>query len=113
MVVTAIGATPVIDYLGSTPPALYDGNIITNEVMQSSTENVYAAGDISAVKDMLTGELTKSCTWPDATKQGMLAGTNMAGEYKPYEGVTIVLSSHFFDVQFCKLWSNRFSSTRS
>ena len=40
---------------------------------------VYAAGDVAMTIDSITSEWVNNATWPSATRQGIIAGTNMAG----------------------------------
>lgn len=68
--------------------------------MQTSQAHIFAAGDVCVVKDLLTGALVPSRTWPDAMFQGMMAAHAMAGDPRPYPGMSVVISSHFFDIKF-------------
>ena len=40
---------------------------------------IYAAGDVGETLDSITGEKVNNATWPVASRQGTIAGTNMAG----------------------------------
>ncbi len=71
--------------------------IIVDEAMQTSVPAIYAAGDTIAVKNLLTGHIQASCTWPDAMLQGMHAAYAMAGQPRAYAGASIIVSSAFFD----------------
>ncbi len=76
------------------------GQVITNEYLQTNIPSIWAGGDIALIKNQLTNELVSSCTWPDAVAQGMVAGSCMAGEFKPYPGAIIITNSHFFGMEF-------------
>jgi NAD(P)H-nitrite reductase large subunit len=47
--------------------------------METNIPGVYAAGDVAVTVDSITGEKTNNATWPAASRQGRVAGTNMAG----------------------------------
>ncbi len=79
---------------------LIDDSVWVDQYMQTSDEHIYAAGDLVVVKDQLTGQLVRSCTWPDAMHQGLIAAHAMTDNPKPYPGVMIVTSSAFFGVKF-------------
>lgn len=100
MVISALGARPVIGFAHEAGVALEKGGIAVNKYMQTNLPDVYAGGDVAVVADQLNGGMVKSCTWPDAMMHGMLAARAMAGQPKAYPGVTMVLSSVFFDTKF-------------
>lgn len=62
-----------------------DRGVIVNSRMETSLENIYAAGDIAQF------EQTNFCIWPEAQEQGRVAGANMAGVSEEFK--TIVPSN--------------------
>ena len=60
--------------------------IPVDDRMQTSLPGIYAAGDVAEVKDILTGEKTVHALWPNAMQQGYVAGVNMAGGERRYDG---------------------------
>lgn len=100
MVICALGARPNLALAESASLEIEQYAIVTNEWMQTSNADIYAAGDVALVTNVLTGEKMRSCTWPDALVQGMRAGTNMVEHTKPYAGVTLITASHFFGLSF-------------
>ena len=54
-----------------------------NERLQTSRSDVYAAGDVAEFRGIPYG------IWPAAMEQGKIAGTNMAGGDRVYEGTTM------------------------
>jgi len=98
MFICAIGARPNSQVAAQAGIELYGNGIKTNDFMQTNYPDIYAAGDVAAVKDQLTGGLIQSCMWADAMLQGMTAAYGMAGEQKIYPGVVIISSSEFFGV---------------
>jgi NAD(P)H-nitrite reductase large subunit len=54
--------------------------------MQTSIDNIYAAGDVAKTRDMLSGQQKNIAIWPLAVRQGRIAGLNMAGRRTLYGG---------------------------
>lgn len=100
MVICAIGLQPNLALAEQAGIATQQLGIITDEFMRTSHEDIYAAGDIALVKDILTDNLIPNRTWPEAMLQGMIAAYAMAGQQKPYPGSASVVSSAFFGVKF-------------
>lgn len=53
--------------------------IRVNAAMQTSASNVYAAGDVTQSRHLLSGKSDMFSNWPSACTQGKIAGSNMAG----------------------------------
>jgi nitrite reductase (NADH) large subunit len=100
LVVCAAGANVNSEIARDAKLVMRGDFINVNEQMQTSDPNIFAGGDCVVVKDLLSGEMVPSCTWPDAMLQGVIAAHNMAGRHKLYPGALIVTSSSFFGVQF-------------
>lgn len=100
MVVVAVGVRPNSWLALRAGITLHNEGILVNDYMQTSCADIYAAGDVIMVNDMATGKLVNSCTWPDASLQGLVAAYNMAGKSKKYPGATLVTSSSFFGIKF-------------
>jgi len=79
-IVFATGVRPNIKFVANTPIQTARG-IIVNEFMQTSVEDVYAAGDVAEYKGQVYG------IWPVAKEQGATAGLNMAGIKTSYSEV--------------------------
>jgi nitrite reductase (NADH) large subunit len=60
-----------------------DKGIKVDERLQASRDGIYAAGDVAEFKGMPYG------IWPAAMEQGEIAGINMAGGDRIYEGTTM------------------------
>ena len=52
--------------------------------MQTSHEDIFAAGDVAQVLDPLTGRYNLDSLWTPARQQGHIAGLNMAGTQSTY-----------------------------
>lgn len=100
MVIVAAGLAPNIELAKQSGIALGACGIATNEYMQTSIADIYAAGDIAMVKDQLTGNVVPSRMWPDAMLQGLVAASSMAGQPRVYPGIASVISSSFFGIKF-------------
>ncbi|GAA4060833.1 CoA-disulfide reductase [Amphibacillus indicireducens] len=98
LVLLAIGVKPNTEFLESTGIHLLDnGAILVNDYMQTSIENVYAAGDcasqyhrVKQINDFIPLGTT-------ANKQGRIAGMNMAGGAHTFNGIVGTTIVKFFD----------------
>ncbi len=81
ILVAAVGVRPntaLLDAaLGTTR-----GGIPVNERMETPLPHVYAAGDAVSTLDSLTAAPFNNAVWPAATRQGAVAGANMAGGHR-------------------------------
>ncbi len=58
--------------------------ISVNEYMQTSSNDVFAAGDVAQVYDPVLGRAILDSLWDPARRQGYVAGLNMAGKPAAY-----------------------------
>jgi NAD(P)H-nitrite reductase large subunit len=79
----AVGIRPRID-LAQTSGILVDRGILVNEYMQSSAQDIFAAGDVAQVFDPFLNKHVIDSLWGPAREQGFTAGLNMVGISKPY-----------------------------
>jgi len=73
-----------------------DYGVLVDKYLETSVENVYAAGDVAQAMDIVRGEPWINSLWPCAVEQGRVAALNMAGERLPYKGSTRMNSVQFF-----------------
>lgn len=85
MVVFCKGVSPNIDLAKEAGIAVRRG-VIVDDRMCTSIPNIFAAGDVAEVRDLLTGEKTVHALWPNAMQEGIVAGVNMAGGDRLYDG---------------------------
>jgi len=78
MVIQSAGVKPNIAFLDGSGIALEMG-IPVNALMETNIPGVYAAGDVAVTVDSISGQKINNATWPAASRQGTVAGTNMAG----------------------------------
>ncbi len=78
MVIIGKGVIPNIELARNTEISINKGIIVDNR-MQTSLENVFAAGDVAEGEDEITGKRDVIATWFNACAQGEIAGINMTG----------------------------------
>nr|ACD45063.1 NADH oxidase [synthetic construct] len=78
------------------------GAIWTNDKMQTSVENVYAAGDVAETKRMITGRRVWMPLAPAGNKMGYVAGSNIAGKEVHFPGVLGTSITKFLDLEIGK-----------
>lgn len=83
--IIAVGVRPRIDWLQNSGLALGRG-VLVNEYQETSCEGIFAAGDMAETRHLITGERTVVAIWPEAVRQGKIAGRNMVGQRIPYPG---------------------------
>jgi NAD(P)H-nitrite reductase large subunit len=74
-----------------------DNGVVVDEYMQTSAEDVYAAGDITQFHDTILGERAQNGAWGSAREQGSVAGKNMVAddEAEEFRWVSTYSISHF------------------
>jgi nitrite reductase (NADH) large subunit len=77
-VVQGVGVRPNIQWLTGSGIHL-KGGIPVNSQTETNLAGIYAAGDVAITADSISSEWVNNATWPSATRQGIVAGTNMAG----------------------------------
>ena len=78
LVVCATGVAPNVDFLDGSGIDI-DNGILVNEFLQTSVQDIYAAGDVAAGIDFSTGKHEIHAIQPTASEHGRLAARNMAG----------------------------------
>ena len=63
------------------------GAIRVNEYLQTNTPNIYAAGDCAETRNIVTGQPVYVPLALKANKEGMVAGSNIAGGQEAFPGV--------------------------
>jgi CoA-disulfide reductase len=87
MLIMAAGVRPESDLAKSAGLNVNErGSIIVNEHMQTSDENIYAAGDAVEVTDFVTGQKSFIPLAGPANKQGRIAADHICGLESKYEG---------------------------
>ncbi len=76
LVISATGVKPNIEFL-SESGVHTDQGIVVNDYLQTTDEDIYAAGDVCQGKDFNTGEYTVQAIQPTAVEHAKVAATNM------------------------------------
>ncbi len=85
LVIFAIGVRPSVDVVRGTDIEV-DRGILVDERMRTSADGIYAAGDV-AQADLLLGDGKLPIpVFPNAARQGRIAGVNMAGGEARWRG---------------------------
>jgi len=95
LVVLAIGVRPRTELVAGTGIKTNQG-IIVDRRMATSCPRVYACGDVAEAFDFVYGENRLTPVWPNAYLGGRIAGFNMAGITREYQGGTAVNSLKHF-----------------
>jgi NADH oxidase (H2O2-forming) len=97
MVVFAVGMQPSTELARQAGVEIGElGGILTNEEMETNLKNIYACGDCVEGKDPLMLKPKLSLLWPQAERQGALAGFNSIGEHRSIRWAPDVMNLDVF-----------------
>lgn len=99
-IVFATGSVAHDELLQNSGIATEQKGILVDAAMKTNVSDVYAAGDICVVKDIMTGQYVKSATWADAMLQGLCAATQFCDRSRSYPGYIGLRDSVFFGSEF-------------
>jgi nitrite reductase (NADH) large subunit len=85
-VLFSVGVNPRVEFLEGTGLAEADG-IRVDSSMRTGAPDIFAAGDCCVPRHLLTDQPTTFHIWPAAVAQGQVAGANMAGGRRRYDGI--------------------------
>jgi NADPH-dependent 2,4-dienoyl-CoA reductase/sulfur reductase-like enzyme len=103
LVVAGIGVTPVTDILARTEVELENG-VLVNEFLETSVQDVYAAGDVANYWDVLFGRRRRVEHWDNAVEQGKHVARVLAGDREPFVHVPYFFSD-VFDLSY-EFWGD-------
>lgn len=85
ILVAATGVRPNLEFLEGSGIS-HGWGISVDEYLRTDQKDVFAAGDVVEVPDLLTGETYVHAIFPNAVEQGNIVGLNLLGFNVPYEG---------------------------
>jgi NAD(P)H-nitrite reductase large subunit len=86
LLVFAIGVRPNTALISHGTEVATNRGILVDSRMRTTAPDVFAAGDVAEGMDALLGVPRTIAIWPVAYRQGYVAGCNMAGVEREYEG---------------------------
>lgn len=101
-VAVCAGIMPNIDFIDKSQVEVEDA-ILVDQMMRTSAEDLYAAGDACQGVNTQTGKKEYLGTWGNACYQGRTAGFNMAGRFTAYAGIIPQYISPFFDWTYAQM----------
>jgi NADPH-dependent 2,4-dienoyl-CoA reductase/sulfur reductase-like enzyme len=101
-VAVCAGIKPNIPFIDGSSVAV-DQAILVDEKMRTSTDGLYAAGDVCQGYNPISGKQEWLGTWFNACCQGKTAGLNMAGFDTIYQGNIPQHISPFFDWNYAQI----------
>jgi NAD(P)H-nitrite reductase large subunit len=97
LVIFAIGVLPATGIVEGTAIET-DRGVLVDDHMRASAEDVYAAGDVAQARALLCGTQRCIAIFPNAYRQGSIAGRNMAGETAAWDGGLVMNSVTVVDL---------------
>lgn len=99
MVILSVGVRPQTDFIkGSGIKLGAHGEILVNDCLETSVNDVYALGDAIAVKDFVTGKESIVPLASPANKQARIAADNICGGKVKYTGTQGTAIAKVFDM---------------
>ena len=102
IVITGKGVAPNAQLAEGTKIRV-DWGIITDQQMRTNEPDIFAAGDVALTQDRVACKSTVNAVWPCAFEQGRVAGFNMAGVHRTYDGSMRMNAAEFFGVSFISI----------
>ncbi len=103
LAIVAIGLEPNTDIAKGFVELGVKNAIKTNSKMQTSVENVYAAGDCAETKNLITGKQDWIPLAVPANKTGYIAGVNISGFEMHYPGSIKSILTSFHGIEIGKV----------
>lgn len=101
MLILAVGVRPETDLAKAAGLEVNRGIITNPNTLQTSDNDIYAAGDCTVSVDMLDGSKKIIALYPNAVYQGTAAGSQMAGGDIKLDGTYSVNAIDFYGLRIC------------
>ncbi len=116
LIIVGTGVRPNIGFLENTSVNL-DRGILVDEKMETNVSGIYSAGDVAQGPTAFGEKHVIHALWPTAIEMGKIAGANMAGEERSYEGslnmnvtqlfeITVASMGRFMDEEGNEIWEH-------
>ena len=106
MLVAGKGVSPNIE-LAKNGAIKTNTGILIDDYLRTNYNNIYAAGDVSEGKNMITGKSDVVPNWINACEQGEVAGLNMLGHQEKYKGSLNINITNMFDFTIASIGLSR------
>ncbi len=90
LVILATGIQPNTSFLAGSDITMNGAGVVVDDRMQTNIAGIYAAGDVAAGPDLLSGSASIHAIQPTAVDHGRIAGANMAGKETHYPGSLLI-----------------------
>jgi NADPH-dependent 2,4-dienoyl-CoA reductase/sulfur reductase-like enzyme len=107
LVVAGIGVDPAVELASSSGLDVSNG-ILVNEYLQTSNQDIFAAGDVANYQDVLFGKRRRVEHWDNAVSQGQYCARTLMGETAPFKHVPYFFSD-VFDLSY-EYWGDSASA---
>ena len=97
ILIIGVGVIPETKIIEGTE-IIKNKGIIVNEFMQTNLPFIFSGGDVAEGEDLILNKKSVIAIWPVAARMGKIAGYNMVGEGKKYDGMFIMNSIEFFGI---------------
>jgi 3-phenylpropionate/trans-cinnamate dioxygenase ferredoxin reductase component len=94
LVVIGVGVTPRVE-LAAAAGLEIDNGILVDELLQTASESVFAAGDVANAWHPFFERRLRVEHWHNALEQGPAAARNMLGKAEPYERIPYFFSDQY------------------
>lgn len=101
-VAVCIGVRMNVGFLKDSGIAINRG-ILVDRQMRTSCQGIYAAGDCCEAVDIQSGTPRNIGVWYNAVRQGLTAGTNMAGGSMEFDANVLVNLAHYLHYDFISI----------